>query len=72
MLVTNFVYEKEGPEGKKVMKYHTAFPKDKVFGWNDVKFFYDRAVYTDALCYLQDRAAAPVRTGASKAYLLCG
>ena len=39
MLVTNFVYEKEGARRKKVMKYHTAFPKDKVFGWNDVKFF---------------------------------
>ena len=38
MLVTNFVYEKEGARRKKVMKYHTAFPKDKVFGWNDVKF----------------------------------
>ena len=39
MLVTNFVYEKEGARRKKVMKYHTAFPKDRVFGWNDVKFF---------------------------------
>lgn len=72
MLVTNFVYEKEGARRKKVMKYHTAFPKDKVFGWNDVKFFHDRAVYTDALCYLQDRAAYPVRSGASQTHLLCG
>ncbi len=39
MLVTNFVYEKEGAEHKKVMKYHTAFPKDRVFGWKDVRFF---------------------------------
>ena len=39
MLVTNFVYEKEGARRKKVMKYHTAFPKDCVFGWKDVKFF---------------------------------
>ena len=39
MLVTNFVYEKQGAKRKKVMKYHTAFPKEKVFGWNDVKFF---------------------------------
>ena len=39
MLVSNFVYEKEGARRKKVMKYHTAFPKDRVFGWDDVKFF---------------------------------
>lgn len=39
MLVSNFVYEKEGAKRKKVMKYHTAFPKDRVFGWDDVKFF---------------------------------
>ena len=39
MLVTNFVYEKEGAKRKKVMSYHTAFPKDRMFGWKDVKFF---------------------------------
>ena len=39
MLVTNFVYEKEGARRKKVMNYHTAFSKDRVFGWKDVKFF---------------------------------
>ena len=39
MLVTNFVYEKEGAKRKKVMNYHTAFPRDKVFTWKDVKFF---------------------------------
>ena len=39
VLVTNFVYEKEGAKRKKVMNYHTAFPKDKVFTWKDVKFF---------------------------------
>lgn len=35
-----------------------------------MKVLYDRAVYTDALCYLQDRAAAPVRTGFDQTYLL--
>ncbi len=39
MLVTNFVYEKQGAKRKKVMSYHTAFPKDQIFGWKDVKFF---------------------------------
>lgn len=39
MLVSNFVYEKQGVKRKKVMSYHTAFPKDTLFTWNDVKFF---------------------------------
>ena len=39
MLVTNFVYEKEGAKRRKVMNYQTAFPRDRVFGWKDVKFF---------------------------------
>ena len=39
MLISNFVYEKEGAKRKKVMKYHTAFPTDCVFTWSDVKFF---------------------------------
>ncbi len=39
MLVTNFVYEKQGAKRKKVMSYYTAFPRDKVFSWKDVKFF---------------------------------
>ena len=39
MLVSNFVYDKDGAKHKKVMSYRTAFPKDCVFGWKDVKVF---------------------------------
>lgn len=39
MLISNFVYEKEGEERKKVMKYHHALPKDQIFTWKDVKHF---------------------------------
>ena len=39
MLISNFVYEKEGEERKKVMKYHHALPKDQIFTWKDVKVF---------------------------------
>ena len=39
MLISNFVYEKEGEKRKKVMKYHHALPQDRVFTWNDVKHF---------------------------------
>lgn len=39
MLISNFVYEKQGAKRKKVMQYHTALPQDKLFGWEDVKVF---------------------------------
>ena len=39
MLVSNFVYEKEGEEKHKVMRYHHALPVDKLFTWNDVRHF---------------------------------
>lgn len=39
MLVSNFVYEKQGAKRKKVMNYRTAFPKNELFGWEDVRFF---------------------------------
>lgn len=37
MLISNFVYEKQGARRKTVMNYRTAFPKDELFTWNDVK-----------------------------------
>ena len=39
MLISNFVYEKEGEKRKKVMKYHHALPLNRVFTWDEVKHF---------------------------------
>lgn len=39
MLVTNFVYEKQGAKHKRVMQYRTALPKREVISWKDVKVF---------------------------------
>lgn len=39
MLISNFVYEKEGEKHKKVMNYRHILPKDKVFTWNDCHHF---------------------------------
>lgn len=39
MLVSNFVYDKEGETRKKVMHYRHILPKDKMFTWEDVKHF---------------------------------
>lgn len=40
MLISNFVYEKEGAKKNKVMRYHHALPKDKIFTWNEVRHFH--------------------------------
>ncbi|MBQ6887737.1 MAG: glycosyltransferase family 2 protein [Lachnospiraceae bacterium] len=40
MFISNFVYEKEGVERKKVMRYHRVLPENKIFTWNDVKHFH--------------------------------
>jgi len=39
MLISNYVYEKEGEKRKKVMHHRHTFPKDRIFGWEDVKHF---------------------------------
>ncbi|MFR5601987.1 MAG: glycosyltransferase family 2 protein [Lachnospiraceae bacterium] len=39
MLISNFVYEKQGAKRKKVMNYRTALPKNELITWDDVKIF---------------------------------
>ncbi len=40
MMISNYVYEKEGQKKKKVMQYRSAFPIGQVFTWDDVKFLH--------------------------------
>ncbi len=37
MFISNFVYEKQGADHKKVMKYTRMFPENEVFTWSDVR-----------------------------------
>ncbi|MDO4305589.1 MAG: glycosyltransferase family A protein [Eubacteriales bacterium] len=37
LLISNFVYEKQGAPRKKVMQYRHCLPKDEIFGWDAVK-----------------------------------
>lgn len=39
MLVSNFVYEKQGSKHKKKMRYKRQFPQNTVFTWEDMKAF---------------------------------
>ncbi len=40
MMISNFVYEKQGAKRKKVMRYGSVLPKDRMFGWKDTRYFY--------------------------------
>ncbi len=39
MLVSNYVYEKEGEKRKKVIQYRHTLPQDKIFTWADCRHF---------------------------------
>ena len=39
MLISNYVYEKEGATHKKVMNYIRAIPTEQVLGWDDIGRF---------------------------------
>lgn len=38
MLVSNFMYDKQGARHKKIMKYKKAMPVGRMFGWDELKF----------------------------------
>lgn len=39
MLISNFVYDKQGVRHKKVMSYRNVLPKDRYFTWDEVGHF---------------------------------
>lgn len=39
MLISNYVYEKEGEKRKKVMHCRSILPKDRLFTWNECRHF---------------------------------
>ena len=39
LLISNFVYDKEGTSHKKVMEYRKALPQGRVFSWEETKRF---------------------------------
>lgn len=36
LLISNFVYEKQGAKRKKIMQYRHCFPVGEIFGWKDI------------------------------------
>ena len=39
VLISNYVYEKDGASHKKVMKYDNALPENTVFSWEEIGRF---------------------------------
>ncbi len=39
MLLSNYVYEKQGALHKKVIQYHSILPQGRYFGWDDIGSF---------------------------------
>lgn len=39
MLISNYVYEKQGAKRKKVIHYHSILPEEKYFGWEEIGHF---------------------------------
>ena len=39
LIISNYVYEKQGKKNKKVMQYRNIIPADKVIGWDEVGRF---------------------------------
>ena len=39
LLISNYVYEKEGEKRKKVIHFHHMFPQDQIFTWSDCHHF---------------------------------
>lgn len=38
MLISNFMYDKQGVKHKKIMRYKSAMPMNRIFGWDELKF----------------------------------
>lgn len=72
LLLCNYVYEKVGAKRKTVMRYRSALPQDKIFGWDDVKPLGTSPLSADAFDDLQDRASAGMWSETAGAYILCG
>lgn len=55
MLVSNFVYEKEGAKYKRIMKYDHVLPQNKVFTWEEIgKFRKGQYLMMHSLIYRTD------------------
>ncbi|MEE1086885.1 MAG: glycosyltransferase family 2 protein [Schaedlerella sp.] len=52
MIVANYVYEKEGAEHKKVVRYTNVLPQEQILKWEDIgKFHVDQYILMHSVIY---------------------
>lgn len=51
LLISNFVYEKQGAKRKRVMQYRHCFPVNEVFGWNKVHMHKGKYLLMHSMIY---------------------
>ena len=54
MLVTKFVYDKQGSMHKKVMGYKFAMPIGRIFGWKDVHLYKNQYLLMHSIIYKRE------------------
>lgn len=55
MLISNYVYEKEGAAHKKCIHYRNVLPQDRVFRWDDMGHFHiDQYILMHSVIYRTD------------------
>lgn len=55
MLIANYVYEKEGAQRKKCIRYTNVLPCDEIFSWSDIgRFHLDQYILMHSVIYRTD------------------
>ncbi len=73
LLISNFVYEKEGERRKKVMRYKHVLPEYRMFGWEDVgRFHVGQYILMHSVIYRTKLLRECGLKSFSGAYVLCG
>ena len=45
MMISNFVYEKEGAKHKSATRYHNILPQGQLFGWEETRNFKSENIF---------------------------
>lgn len=54
MLISNFIYDKQGVKHKKAMEYSSFLPTDRVFSWDEVHFPLGKYLLMHSVIYRRD------------------
>ena len=72
MMISNFVYEKEGAKHKKVMRYTSVLPQNELFHWDDTRHFRKGQYILMHSVIYRTQLLRDCGSRTAKTYLLCG